>query len=68
MGITVFFLIWGPFMALLFVPVTTGQQLRPTRFDPRREPAEPTVAAVNEFQPIPWGREYDRSRKWKNVA
>jgi hypothetical protein len=68
MGITVFFLIWGPFAALLFVPLTTRQQLRPAHIDPRREPAEPTAAAVNEFQLIPWGREHDHSRGWKNVA
>ena len=68
MGITVFFLIWGPFAALLFVPLTTGQQLRPARIDPRREPAESTSAAANGFQLIPWGREHDHSRRWKNVA
>jgi hypothetical protein len=66
MGITVFFLIWGPFTALLFVPVTTRQPLRPARINPRREPAEPTAAA-NEFQPIPWSRD-DHSHESKNAA
>jgi hypothetical protein len=67
MGITVFFLIWGPFTALLFFPVATGQQLRPARVYAPREQAEPTAAA-NEFQPIRWNDPNDHSRRWKSVA
>jgi hypothetical protein len=67
MGITVFFLIWGPFTALLFFPVTTGQQLRPARVDAPREPAARTAGA-KDFQPIRWNDPNDHSRGWKNVA
>jgi hypothetical protein len=67
MGITVFFLIWGPFAALLFVPVTTRQPLRPARINPRRKPAEPTVAPANEFHPIAWSQD-DHSHESKNAA
>lgn len=66
MGITVFFLIFVPFAALLYVPLTTRQQVRPAH---ARNAPEATAAPAKDFQSIPVNRgANDHSRKWKSVA
>jgi hypothetical protein len=49
MAITVFFLICGPFAALLYVPLATRKQVRIAR-----NAAESRMASAREFQPLRW--------------
>jgi hypothetical protein len=62
-GITVFFLICGPFAALLYVPLTTRKHVKTPR-----NAAQPQMAAAQEFQPIHWNRAQDTIRNWKSAA
>jgi hypothetical protein len=68
MGITVFFLICGPFAALLYVPLTTRQRLRPAHVNVARNAAESPMADAKEFQPIRLSREQDHARSRKSAA
>jgi hypothetical protein len=72
MGITVFFLICGPFAALLYFPLTTRQRPRPAHVRPAylnaaRHAAQSQMAVAQEFQSIRWS-ENEQPRNRKNAA
>jgi hypothetical protein len=69
MGITVFFLIWGPIAALIYFPLTTQQfRLAPADDAPPRA-AEPTPAAAKELHTLFWNSETeDHFHGWRSAA
>jgi hypothetical protein len=69
MGLWVFLLICGPVTALLYFPLTTRKQgfhLAPAGVSQTPAGAAPTT--VTESGLIPWNREADHLRDWKNAA